>query len=118
MELLTRVRMQGFQLPIDDFGTGYSSMVQLLRRPFSEVKVDRSFVMSAARSQESRELNQSIVSLGHSLGLRVTAQGVEDKAAIAILRQVGCDEAQGHLIARPMNGAALAAWVAALPEPL
>jgi len=118
LELLTRLRMQGFQLSIDDFGTGYSSMVQLVRLPFSEVKVDRSFVMSVARSEESRAVIRSIVGLGHSLGLRVTAEGVEDETAMAFLRQVGCDEAQGYLIARPMNGAALAAWVAARPDPL
>ncbi len=113
LELLTRMRMQGFQLSIDDFGTGYSSMVQLVRLPFSEVKVDRSFVMSAARSEESRAVIRSIVGLGHSLGLRVVAEGVEDETAMAYLKQVGCDEAQGYLIARPMDETALAAWVAA-----
>ena len=117
LELLTRLRMQGFQLSIDDFGTGYSSMVQLVRLPFSEVKVDRSFVMSAAGSEESRAVIRSIVGLGHSLGLRVTAEGVEDEVALAYLQQVGCDEAQGYLIARPLDEAALEAWVAARPGP-
>lgn len=72
LELLTRLRVQGFQLSIDDFGTGYSSMVQLVRLPFSEVKVDRSFVMTAARSEESQAVIRSVIGLGHSLGLRVT----------------------------------------------
>lgn len=111
LELLTRLRVQGFQLSIDDFGTGYSSMVQLVRLPFSEVKVDRSFVMTAARSEESRAVIRSIIGLGHSLGLRVTAEGVEDLLALDYLREVGCDQAQGYYIGRPMPAVDLEAWV-------
>ena len=110
LELLTRLRVQGFQLSIDDFGTGYSSMVQLVRLPFSEIKVDRSFVMTAARSEESRAVIRSIIGLGHSLGLRVTAEGVEDAVALNYLREAGCDEAQGYFIGRPMSAADLEAW--------
>jgi EAL domain-containing protein (putative c-di-GMP-specific phosphodiesterase class I)/ActR/RegA family two-component response regulator len=112
LELLTRLRVQGFQLSIDDFGTGYSSMVQLVRLPFSEIKVDRSFVMTAARSDESRAIIRSIIGLGHSLGLRVTAEGVEDEVALNYLREEGCDQAQGYLIARPMAASDLEAWIA------
>jgi EAL domain-containing protein (putative c-di-GMP-specific phosphodiesterase class I)/ActR/RegA family two-component response regulator len=111
LELLTRLRVQGFQLAIDDFGTGYSSMVQLVRLPFSEVKVDRSFVMTAARSDESRAVIRSIIGLGHSLGLSVTAEGVEDAEALSWLREIGCDQAQGFFIARPMPASDLEAWV-------
>jgi EAL domain-containing protein (putative c-di-GMP-specific phosphodiesterase class I)/ActR/RegA family two-component response regulator len=68
LEVLTHLRVRGFQLSIDDFGTGYSSMIQLVRLPFSEVKVDKSFVMVASRSDESRAVIRSIVELGHSLG--------------------------------------------------
>jgi EAL domain-containing protein (putative c-di-GMP-specific phosphodiesterase class I) len=110
LELLTRLRVQGFELSIDDFGTGYSSMVQLVRLPFSEVKVDRSFVMTATRSSESQAVIRSIVDLGHSLGLRVVAEGVEEQAAMDYLRGAGCDLAQGYLIARPMTAPALRAW--------
>ena len=116
LELLTRLRLQDFQLSIDDFGTGYSSIVQLVRLPFSEVKVDRAFVMTAATSKESRDVIRSIVGLGHNLGLRVTAEGVEDETALAYLREVGCDEAQGYLIARPLAPAALDAWASARPR--
>src|ERR1035437_6169345 len=78
LDLMTRFRVKGFQLSIDDFGTGLSSMVQLVRLPFSEIKVDKSFVMHAKHSQESRTVIKSIVDLGHSLGLIVAAEGVED----------------------------------------
>jgi EAL domain-containing protein (putative c-di-GMP-specific phosphodiesterase class I) len=111
LDLLTRLRVKGFQLSIDDFGTGYSSMVQLVRLPFSEIKVDRSFVMQAEQSQESRTVIKSIVDLGHSLGLVVTAEGVEDLSTLNYLNSLGCDLAQGYFIARPMAGEAARAWV-------
>ncbi len=111
--LLTRLRVKGFQLSIDDFGTGYSSMVELVRLPFSEMKVDKSFVMAQGASAEARTVIRSIVELGHSLGLKVTAEGVEDAAALEFLRQSGCDYAQGFFIARPMPAQALSDWIAA-----
>lgn len=110
LELLTRLRVRGFHLSIDDFGTGFSSMVQLVRLPFSEVKVDKSFVMELGRSQESRAVVRSIVDLAASLGLRSTAEGVEDAEALAYLREVGCTLAQGYFIARPMFSEAALAW--------
>ncbi len=111
LDLLTRLRMHGFHLSIDDFGTGFSSMLQLVRLPFSEIKVDRSFVMTAMTSQESRTVIKFIVDLGHSLGLRCTAEGVEDLATLAYLQQINCDLAQGFAIARPMPGAEALHWV-------
>jgi len=110
LSLLTRLRMKGFQLSLDDFGTGYSSMLQLVRLPFSEIKVDRSFVMTAARSQESRTVIRSVVDLGRSLGLKSTAEGVEDAQTLGYLNEVGCDLAQGYFIARPMPAEQAAAW--------
>jgi EAL domain-containing protein (putative c-di-GMP-specific phosphodiesterase class I) len=112
LEFLTRLRMIGFQLSIDDFGTGYSSMVQLVRLPFSEIKVDKSFVMAATRSQESRAIVKSIVDLGHSLELRVVAEGVEDADTLRYLQTIGCDLAQGYYIARPMSDDAVVQWTA------
>jgi EAL domain-containing protein (putative c-di-GMP-specific phosphodiesterase class I)/CheY-like chemotaxis protein len=112
LDLLTRLRMHGFQLSLDDFGTGYSSMVQLVRLPFSEIKVDKSFVMTATRSQESRAVVKSIVDLGHSLELRVVAEGVEDADSLRYVQDVGCDLAQGYFIARPMSGDAVLRWTA------
>ena len=115
LDVLTRLRMKGIQLSIDDFGTGYSSMVQLVRLPFSEIKVDKSFVCAAAQSAEARAVTKSIVDLGHSLGLQVTAEGVEDAQTLAFLNTLGCDFAQGYFIARPMPGDAVASWIAKRP---
>jgi len=111
LDLLTRLRMKGFQLSIDDFGTGYSSMLQLVRLPFSEIKVDKSFVATATRSTESRAVVESIIGLGHSLGLRVVAEGVEDAETMQYLRDARCDLAQGYFIARPMPGEAVWEWL-------
>jgi EAL domain-containing protein (putative c-di-GMP-specific phosphodiesterase class I)/ActR/RegA family two-component response regulator len=111
LDLLTRLRMKGFQLSIDDFGTGYSSMLQLVRLPFSEIKVDKSFVTTATRSAESRVVVESIIALGSSLGLRVVAEGVEDAETMQYLRDAQCDLAQGYFIARPMPGEAIWEWL-------
>jgi EAL domain-containing protein (putative c-di-GMP-specific phosphodiesterase class I)/FixJ family two-component response regulator len=111
LDLMTRLRVKGFQLSIDDFGTGFSSMVQLVRLPFSEIKVDRSFVMRANVSDESRTVIRSITDLGHSLGLLVAAEGVEDLKALSYLNSLGCDLAQGYFIARPMSGDAVRVWL-------
>jgi EAL domain-containing protein (putative c-di-GMP-specific phosphodiesterase class I) len=110
LDLMTRFRVKGFQLSIDDFGTGFSSMVQLARLPFSEIKVDRSFVMNARQSQESRTIIKSVIDLGHSLDLVVTAEGVEDIETFNYLNDLGCDLAQGYFIARPMPGEAARTW--------
>jgi EAL domain-containing protein (putative c-di-GMP-specific phosphodiesterase class I) len=112
LAFLTRLRMNGVQLSIDDFGTGYSSMVQLVRLPFSEIKIDKSFVGDAMRSSEARAVIQSIVDLGHSLELRVVGEGVEDADTLRYLREIGCDLAQGYFIGRPMPGDAVLEWAA------
>lgn len=111
LDLMTRFRVKGFQLSIDDFGTGFSSMVQLVRLPFSEIKVDKSFVMRALKSQEARTVIKSIIDLGHSLGLLVTAEGVEDVETLKYLNSLGCDLAQGFLISRPMPGEDVLSWL-------
>jgi EAL domain-containing protein (putative c-di-GMP-specific phosphodiesterase class I) len=111
LDLMTRFRVKGYQLSIDDFGTGFSSMVQLVRLPFSEIKVDRSFVMNAQHSRESRTVIKSIIDLGHSLELQVTAEGVEDRETLDYLTSLGCDLAQGYFIARPMSGDAVKSWL-------
>lgn len=110
LDLLTRLRMKGFQLSIDDFGTGFSSMLQLVRLPFSEIKIDKSFVMTAAQSEESRAVIRSVVELGHSLGLRTTAEGVEDQDTMEYLKEIGCDLAQGYLISRPLDSGNALDW--------
>lgn len=112
LDLVTRLRMKGFHISIDDVGTGYSSMAQLARLPFSEMKVDKSFVMTATVSQESRTIVSSIIELGHKLDLRVVAEGVEDEATLDFLNRAGCDYVQGFYIAKPMPGEHVAAWIA------
>jgi EAL domain-containing protein (putative c-di-GMP-specific phosphodiesterase class I)/CheY-like chemotaxis protein len=112
LQLLTRLRLEGFHLSLDDFGTGYSSMLQLARLPFSELKVDRSFVTTAATSDESVIVVRSIIDLGHALGMQLAAEGVEDAWVLALLTDLGCDVAQGFYIGRPMFPDALDAWAA------
>jgi EAL domain-containing protein (putative c-di-GMP-specific phosphodiesterase class I)/CheY-like chemotaxis protein len=103
LENLARLRMRGFELSIDDFGTGFSSLAQLVRTPFSELKIDRSFVRRIETERPDRLLVDSTVALAHRLGLRTVAEGVETRAQLDILHQLGCDMAQGYLYARPMS---------------
>lgn len=110
LAMLTRLRVRGFHLSIDDFGTGYSSMLQLVQLPFSEIKIDKSFVMTLNHSSESRSVVRSIVSLGQSLGLQTTAEGVEEIETLEYLKQIGCDVAQGYKISRPLPEAEIVAW--------
>jgi EAL domain-containing protein (putative c-di-GMP-specific phosphodiesterase class I)/ActR/RegA family two-component response regulator len=110
LDLMTRFRVKGFQLSIDDFGTGFSSMVQLVRLPFTEIKIDRSFVAPMMNSSESLAVTRSIVNLGSSLGLRVTAEGIEDAETLNYLGRLGCDLAQGYYISKPMSGDAALDW--------
>lgn len=111
LDILTRLRMKGFHLSIDDFGTGYSSMLQLARLPFSEIKIDKSFVMTAAESKESRTVIKTIIDLGHGLGLYTSAEGIESDETLEYLRSIGCDLAQGYAIARPMSPEAVLDWL-------
>lgn len=111
LDFVTRLRMKGFKAALDDVGTGHSSFVQLARLPFSELKVDKSFVRDAARSKKSRAIVKSLVQLGHSLGLRVIGEGVEDHASLEMLRSDGCDFAQGYFISYPMHGDDAARWL-------
>ncbi|MEX0615731.1 MAG: EAL domain-containing protein, partial [Methylophaga sp.] len=111
LDILTRLRMKGFNLSIDDFGTGFSSMLQLVRMPFTEVKVDKSFVMTAQTSRESRLVIKAIIDLAHSLGMLVIAEGIEDLPTLQFLQQLGCDKAQGYLIGKPLHDHEIADWL-------
>lgn len=112
MDTLTRFRIKGIGLAIDDFGTGYSSLIQLRQLPFTEVKIDRLFVSDLARSRDSRIIVKAIIELAQGLGLTATAEGVETAEQLAILRELGCDVVQGHLIAQPLRPEELAPWAA------
>ncbi|WP_291377433.1 EAL domain-containing response regulator [Demequina sp.] len=111
LEVLTRLRLDGFQLSIDDFGTGYSSMTQLSNLPFSEVKIDRSFVRSLGESPAAEVMVRSMLQLSRGLGLESTAEGVETAAALAVLCDMGCDFAQGYHIGYPMAEPELDEWL-------
>jgi EAL domain-containing protein (putative c-di-GMP-specific phosphodiesterase class I) len=111
MDVLTRLRLKGFKLAIDDFGTGYSSLVQLHRLPFSEIKIDRTFVVDCTRSDESRSIVRVVIDLARSLGMRSVAEGVESAEALDLLRSLGCDEAQGYFISRPIAAAEVPASI-------
>jgi len=102
MDILTRLRLKGFRLSIDDFGTGYSSLVQLQLLPFSEIKIDLSFVTQMMRNAGCRVIVEIIVDLARKLGLTSVAEGVEEEAALKALIDMGCDVAQGYYISRPI----------------
>ena len=111
--VLRRLAEQGIDLAIDDFGVGQSSFAYLRKLPVRELKIDRTFVSHLADSREDHAIVRSIIELGHHLGYRVTAEGVEDVRTLEVLRQLGCDHAQGYLLARPLAADALLAFVAA-----
>lgn len=102
LDILTRLRMKGFGLSIDDFGTGYSSLSQLHRIPFTELKIDQSFIMSMKNDDESKAIVKTCVLLGHELNMEVVAEGIETQEVFNILKDLGCDIAQGYHLARPM----------------
>ena len=110
MDTLTRFRIKGIGLAIDDFGTGYSSLLQLRQLPFTEVKIDQAFIADVARSRDCRLIVQSVAELAHGLGLTATAEGVETIEQLRLVRELGCDLAQGYLIARPLEPDALGPW--------
>ncbi|HUK58765.1 MAG TPA: EAL domain-containing response regulator [Stellaceae bacterium] len=111
MDVLTRLRLKGMHLSIDDFGTGYSSLIQLQRLPFSEIKIDKSFVMKMGETRECRVLVEAVIGIAQRLGLFAVAEGVETAEALTALTELGCDAAQGYFISRPVRPEAIAAAV-------
>jgi EAL domain-containing protein (putative c-di-GMP-specific phosphodiesterase class I)/AmiR/NasT family two-component response regulator len=102
IDVLTRLRLKGFRLSIDDFGTGYSSLVQLQKAPFSEIKVDLSFVRQMMTNTSCRVIVEIIIDLARKLGLKSVAEGVEGDTTLKALIEMGCDVAQGYYISRPI----------------
>lgn len=111
MAVLTRLRLMGFGLSIDDYGTGFSSMQQLARLPFTELKIDRSFVHGAHTRRNLRVILQSALEMAQRLQMVTVAEGVETQEDWQLLRRYGCKVAQGYFVARPMPAADVPAWV-------
>lgn len=118
MAQLRALHAAGVALAIDDFGTGYSSLAYLQRLPVRVVKIDQSFVRNLVEDKREQALVRSMITLSHDLGYRVVAEGVETAAAVAILTDMGCEEAQGYHFARPMEQADFMQWVLAHHGPL
>jgi EAL domain-containing protein (putative c-di-GMP-specific phosphodiesterase class I) len=113
MDVLTRLRVKGFKLSIDDFGTGYSSLVQLRKMPFSEIKIDISFVLHMLEDKDCQVIVEAIIDLARKLGLESVAEGVESEPIWNALRALGCDCGQGYYLGRPMAADRIASACAA-----
>jgi EAL domain-containing protein (putative c-di-GMP-specific phosphodiesterase class I) len=111
LENLARLRMKGFGLSLDDYGTGYSSLQRLSRVPFTELKIDQTFVKGAASSASGRTFIESTLELARSLGIGAVAEGVESREDWELLLATGCPLAQGYYVAHPMAGDEFLEWV-------
>ena len=115
LETLSRLRMKGFGLSIDDYGTGYSSLQQLARIAFTEIKLDQSFIRGAATQQAARTILESSIDMAKKLGILTVAEGIETEEDWDLLRELGCDLAQGYLIAKPAESGEFMAWAGDRP---
>jgi len=111
MDTLVRFRIKGIGLAIDDFGVGYSTLMQLRQLPFTELKIDRFFIEDAVGSKDSTLIVKSIIDLAHGLGLTVTGEGIETEDQLRLLRELGCDVAQGYFIAQPLEPQMIGSWI-------
>jgi diguanylate cyclase (GGDEF)-like protein len=109
--VLQTLSQAGVRITIDDFGTGFSSLANLRQLPVQEIKIDRSFVRDMARDPDDHTVVRAVVDLAHRLGLTTVAEGVETQECLDQLREIGCDAAQGFLIARPMPARDVERWL-------
>lgn len=110
MDILSRLRMKNFKLSIDDFGTGFSSLQQLVRIPFTELKIDQSFVRKMGTDNECRTIAEVSILLAHKLGMKVVAEGIEHESEWDTLKEMGCDVGQGYWMGMPMPANEIEAW--------
>jgi EAL domain-containing protein (putative c-di-GMP-specific phosphodiesterase class I) len=109
--VLDRLSAIGLRLSIDDYGTGYSSLSYIMKLPVNELKIDRAFVSNMSEDADMMTIVRSTIELGHNLGLKVVAEGIEDSRSYALLRGLGCDYGQGYYISPPMAAEALPDWL-------
>ncbi|MRX06274.1 EAL domain-containing protein [Pseudoduganella sp. FT25W] len=108
---LERLSAMGLDLSIDDFGTGYSSLAYLKRLPVDELKIDKSFVLNMEKDEGDTKIVRSTIDLGHNMGLRVVAEGIESEAVWRLLAELGCDQGQGYFMSRPIPADQMIAWL-------
>jgi len=110
VNVLTRLRLKGFQLSIDDFGTGHSSLARLRKIPFRELKIDKMFIDTCDTDRENRVIVSNTMDLAHGLGLKVVAEGVETESQLAVLEELNCDHVQGYYFSKPLPPAEFEKW--------
>jgi diguanylate cyclase (GGDEF)-like protein/PAS domain S-box-containing protein len=113
---LGQLHEMGVRLALDDFGTGYASLIHLRRFPLDALKIDRSFIANLADPPDAA-IVRSLIELGHRLGLRVIAEGVESEAQLGALRRLGCDAVQGHVVGHPLSASGIVDWLNARASP-
>jgi EAL domain-containing protein (putative c-di-GMP-specific phosphodiesterase class I) len=116
-EILVDLKSTGIRLTLDDFGTGYSSLRHLQSLPLDKIKIDRDFVSTMTSTSASRKIVAGVISLGHSLGFPIVAEGIEDAQTADALQLLGCDLGQGWLYGKAVNGQAAAAMLTDRVEP-
>lgn len=117
LDILVRLRLKGFTLTVDDFGTGFSSLVMLRRLPYSDLKIDRSFVKDVLISRDAMAIVKAVLALAQNMGLQTVAEGVEDSQILALLTELGTTYAQGYGISRPLVVPKLVDWITAQNPP-
>jgi EAL domain-containing protein (putative c-di-GMP-specific phosphodiesterase class I) len=110
--VLKRLSAMGIRLAMDDFGTGTSSLSVLKRLPVDSIKIDQSFIADLGSDAGAQEIVRAVISMGHALGRRIIAEGVESSEQVAILERLGCDEIQGYVLSQPLPSDQLAALLA------
>ncbi len=110
-DIIRALSDMGVKVAIDDFGTGYSSLSYLKRLPIDQLKIDKSFVKNMDRDENDAAIVMSVIELGHNLGFKVVAEGVERQEPMQMLINLGCDIAHGYHISRPMPAAAITGWL-------
>jgi EAL domain-containing protein (putative c-di-GMP-specific phosphodiesterase class I) len=116
-ERLKHLKTLGFEVSVDDYGIGQSSLAKLKNLPVDELKIDKTFILTLDQCQEDQDIVLSTISLGHKLGLRVVAEGVENKASLELLRQFECDYIQGYYLSRPLGADKIIEWYESDEQP-